>query len=350
MYGRETDRPARLEVIGVVAADVPALKSALADVAGPLLGTPCKEETMDRVSATRKMLDPTWLVPKDATVEQYRRLVSDDERDVLMNRWPKMPLGVLGGKTPQEAAGDPPLRARVLGAVLVLQAWSDPTGDGFDFNQLRAQLGLPTLEPIDPEVSKADEVPATRLIRLVVEKLSDEALATCYHRAVGLNAPAAIRKFAEAIVGRPGFEKRPERLRAFSALARLAQDSGLALEYVDRGRNAAEAEGQSSASFDLLELSIRFRRREGPEVGRLLRHIESQHLREPGVANALQQMLVQFGLLRPDGTPVEFPSREAPQEPVAEPTGQADEPGKLWLPDSQRPTGEKPRIWTPGMD
>ena len=82
---------------------------------------------------------------------------------------------------------------------------------------------------------------------------------------------------------------------------------------------------------------------------RLLRHIETQHGREPGVAEALQQMLIEFGLLRPDGTPAYAPRRPMEQPAPAAP-GEAAEPDKLWLPESQRPAGEKPRIWTPGMD
>jgi len=350
LYGRQTDRPARLDVLGVKAGDVAQIKSVLATAGGALLGEACKEEATGRASATRMLMSPNWVLPKDTTPQQYQQALSEDEQDALMNRWTQLPLGALGGKTPQDAAGDGALRIRLLAAILLVESWAAAGGSRFDFNQLRARLGLATLEPIDPEGVHVEEVPASRLGRLVAEKLSDQALVVCYRRAIGLNAAAATRKFAQELVGRATLEKQPERLRAYATLARLAEDSDRALGYVDQGRKAAEAAGQSSASWDLLELSYRFQRLEGAEVNRLLRHIESQHLREPGVAPALQDILVRFGVLRPDGTPARPAPRQAPAEPAAAVPGEADDSGKLWLPESQRPAGEKPRIWTPGMD
>jgi hypothetical protein len=258
-------------------------------------------------------------------------------------------LGVLGGKTPQEAAGDPALRTRLLAAILLVEAWADAAFCGFDFNQLRARLGLPTLEAIDPDGLKIEDVPATRLGRLVVEKLADADVVTCYQRIVGLGDMPAVTKFARAIAERPSFEKRPERLRAYASLVRAAEDSDQALTYIDQGRTAAEAAGESSARWDMMELSVRFRRGEGDVAMRLLRHIESQHGREPGVAEAIQQMLIEFGILRPDGTPA-YAAQRPPHGPAPATAAAADEPDKLWLPDSQRPAGEKPQIWTPGMD
>ena len=352
LYGRETDRPARLEVSGVSSGELAQLKTVLATAAGPLLGAPCKEEVVGRVSATRALLDSRWILPKDVSEKQLRQLFAEDERDALTNRWPQLALGALGGKTPQEAAADPALRIRLLAAVLLVESWTEPMGSRFDFNQFRSRLGLPTLEPVDPDGLKVEDLPATRLVRLVAEKLSDEALATCFRRTAGLNATAAVTKFGQTLVDRPSFEKQPDRLRAYAALARVAENLDRALACVDEGRKAAEAMGQSSAGWDLRELSLRFQRGEAAEANRLLRHIESQHAREPGVASALQNMLVQFGLLRPDGTPAYAPGRREPEEPAAAvpAPGQPDESGKLWLPESQRPAGEKPRIWTPGMD
>jgi hypothetical protein len=349
LYGRETDRPARLEVLGVAAGNLPQLKSVLAAAAGPLLGSPCKEEPSGHDSVTRSLLNPNWLMPKGTSPKQYQELLWEDEQDALANRWPQLPLGVLGGKTPQEAAADPALRIRLLAAILLVEAWAGSAFSRFDFNPLRARLGLPTLEPIDPDGLKIDDVPATRLVRLVVEKLSDDALVSVYRRVVGTNAMAAITKFAGAIVARASFEKQPERLRAYASLVRAAEDPDQALAYVDQGRKAAEGAGESSARWDMMELSLRYRRGEGDTAIQLLRHIETQHGREPGVADALQQMLIEFGLLRPDGTPAYVAQRPA-EGPAPAAPDEAAEPEKLWLPGSQRPAGEKPKIWTPGMD
>ena len=75
----------------------------------------------------------------------------------------------------------------------------------------------------------------------------------------------------------------------------------------------------------MMELSVRFRRGEGDEATRLLRHLERGHGREPGVADAIQQMLVDFGVLRPDGTPAYVARRppEGPTAPASQPVASA---------------------------
>ncbi|MHC4406794.1 MAG: hypothetical protein ACYTG0_44805, partial [Planctomycetota bacterium] len=117
------------------------------------------------------------------------------------------------------------------------------------------------------------------------------------------------------------------------------------------GRQLARQAGGSCAQWDLLELPIRMEQQEAEEASRLFGHLRNEHGNEPGVARALTEFLVAAGMLRPDGTPIpdhEAPSAEEP--PLAMPGQEAAEPGKLWTPESQKPPGEKPKIWTPGMD
>jgi hypothetical protein len=78
----------------------------------------------------------------------------------------------------------------------------------------------------------------------------------------------------------------------------------------------------------------------------LIQHIQGQHIEEPGVADALTRLLIEVGILRPDGTPMPPPTRQQPG-PVAmeEP---AAEPGRLWTPDSGPAQGGGGKLWTPG--
>ena len=52
-----------------------------------------------------------------------------------------------------------------------------------------------------------------------------------------------------------------------------------------------------------MELSLRFAERDGRQATRLIQHLQDRHLEEPGVREALTRMLIDVGLLRPDGTP-----------------------------------------------
>ena len=74
-----------------------------------------------------------------------------------------------------------------------------------------------------------------------------------------------------------------------------------------------------------MELSLHMERGEGQDVVRLIEHIQTAHIREPGVASSLVQFLVQMGMVRPDGTMVEPPGEE--ESAIATPAG------KLWTPD-----------------
>jgi len=351
LYGRQTDREARLEIIGAGAADLPQVKQLLAEAAGRELGALTREEVAERVSATRAMLDYRWRLPPGMTPEQYRGLAQEHERRILLDQWPRLPLGLFDGKSAEEAAGQEGFRLRLRGVVMLLEFWAGARGVGFDFNRLRERLGFPLPDSIDPEHFGTDPLPVSRLARVMVEKLSDDALVRSYYRALGAGATAAVRKLARAVIDRPSLAGREDASRAFRDLAQLAPDTGEALDYVDRGRTADEAAGRSSAPWDVMELHYRFQRLEGEHVGRLLNHLHSAHGREPGVAQAVNQLLMQYGLIGPDGRPA-APAPATPPEPeIVVPGSASTTGGALWTPGGgTAPAGEKPKLWVPGMD
>lgn len=101
-----------------------------------------------------------------------------------------------------------------------------------------------------------------------------------------------------------------------------------------------------------MELSLRIQLGEMPAVMQLIDHLQRQHAREPGVAQALVQLLMQTGLIGPDGRLAmgAAPGAAAPGV-AASPlmaSGAAPEPGKLWTPDAPQPTGKKKSsLWLP---
>ena len=76
-----------------------------------------------------------------------------------------------------------------------------------------------------------------------------------------------------------------------------------ALAYLDQARAVAEAAKKSTAPWDLAEFALRITRGEMAEADRLLYHIRDQHIKEPGVAQALYQILADAGIIGPDGRP-----------------------------------------------
>ena len=185
-------------------------------------------------------------------------MMAEHVRDAIFNRWPELKLGVLDGRSPREAAGDPACRTKLLAAILVLAQWTEQLSGAIDYNELRAKLGLPTLGPIDPKQQPIDDLPVVRLGRVSVEGLTDDDLIAAYYRAAAFNVRPALRKFATAIVERPSLADSTERLHAFTMLARTEVDIAKALEYVEQGRRATDKKKVSHATWDLMELSFQF--------------------------------------------------------------------------------------------
>jgi hypothetical protein len=347
LFGRQTDREARFEVTGVAADELPAAVALVREVAGEAIAPQAKQEVVGEWSASQRLLRTVWHPPRGTSPEQIRALVSEHLQHAILNRWPDLRLGVLGGRSPREVSGDESYRVRLLAAILVLEHWRERLPGELDFNELRARLGLPVLGPIDPRQQPAADVPVLRLQRLEVEGLSDEELISAYYRSGAFAIRPALRKFAQAIISRPSLAGRDEQHHAYATLARTEEDISRALEYIEQGRRAAEAKKRSSASWDLMELSLRFAQHNGAEAMRLIEHLQRHHLEEPGVGEALTRMLMDVGLLRPDGTPAIGPGSGEPAMAAAEEA--AAEPGRLWTPDSAEPgRGGGGKLWTPG--
>lgn len=351
LHGRQTDREPRLEAIAVSRAELDRVNASLAEVTSGQMSQPSKMEATGKTSISQDLMLHTWRLPEEATQADAQRLSEQNLEQALLERWPQTPLGLLDGKSPQEASSQDVYRVKVLAAILILDQWIELQGGQFDLNRLRSRLGLPTLDVIDPTPVDLRDLPLVRLSRLDTTKLTDEALRSLYNRALGFGARAATIKFALAMVERPSFAGHEDLLRAYMVLARTTPQPDKALEYVDRGRKAAEAAGRSSASWDLLELSFRFQRGEGQEAVRLIQHLERQHLREPGVGQALAELLMQVGVMRPDGS-LAVPAAQAAEESpgIVVPGAEAAQPGELWTPEGAAPQGEKPKLWMPGME
>ena len=226
LFGRETDRAARLEIIGLTKTQADQAKAILRQIGGDTLEPEPEETLMAKTSASHQLIAHRWVPPRGAPRAQVDALLVQDFRDALLNRWPDHPLGVLGGRSLRQAAGDPAARVKVLAAILVMQQWSGRSLAEFDFNDLRSQLGLPTLGPIEPQPGEIRTLPLVRLARVQVEKLSDDDLVLAFHRAGLYHAWDAARKFARAVIDRPAFARRPERMEAYRAPGPIGDDPG----------------------------------------------------------------------------------------------------------------------------
>ena len=344
VFGRQTDREARLQMT-FARPNLQAARAALADLCGPQLGAPGAEEKSGDIPATQWALSWNWRLPEDMAADQVHKLLVEQRRYSILEQWTKTPLTVLEGRTPEEAAADERLRIRLLAAILVLELSFQEASAAPVFDELRGRLGLPLPATIDPAAASLDQLPLARLHRVDWQKVDDGDLLSANRRAMFAAAHLALRQTAQAILGRDSLKEKVSPAQVYGLLARLEDDTRQAISYLDQARTSAEAAGQSTARFDLDELSLRLERGEPNEFGRVLSHIQSSHAREPGVAQALLQILVEAGLVTPDGRAVGRPPDEG--APLVVP-GEAAETGKIWTPDSDAGPGKKSALWVPG--
>ena len=199
----------------------------------------------------------------------------------------------------------------------------------------RAGLRVTSLSPV-------------RLTRLDVKKLSDDDLLITYQRAILYSAGRLLRKVGPELVSRPGIKGKVDFADVYELMSRLAGSSDEAIEFIRKAQEVAVAGGESPARYLMAEIPLRLERREVDEFRRLFERLSSKHIKEPGVAQALQQLLYQLGILRPDGS-MASPG-PAPGAPAAAPAS------GLWTPDQGAPAaaapaaGGKSKLWVPGMD
>ncbi len=347
VFGRQTDREARIELIATRGAEFEAARQVLSELLAQPLGFPEKEEVVRRTSPIQQAMTWRWHLPADITSQQRADLTRKQHRHVIVDVWPTLPNPVLGGKTPRDAAADPGNRIALSALVLNLElASSGVEGDG-PIAELREQLGLTAPQPIDPTGLDLKALPAPRLARLEVEKLSDNDLIDVYRRAAWLHFVPAMKRLAEEVIRRPSLENEPNKIdkaEAHGLLAEIAEDSAERMRHISSARQVAEKRGESSAPWDLSELAVALEQGDEENFQRLLAHIRDQHLQEPGVGEALMNLLAQAGLIPAGGAgmPPEMAMAGAPPPSPA---------AKIWTPGGDAPApagGKKSVIWTPG--
>jgi len=348
LYPRQTDREARLQLHVAESRDVESTKQSVMQLAGDLLSEPAPPTAAGQIPAADDVLNWNWRLPRDTSPDRIHRLMAQKRRQVLLEQWPDVPLPELFGKTLRQAAGSPELRNAVLACILLMEQQTERGSVRFDFNELRAALDFPVLGPIDPAELADRKIPIQRLARVIVEKLTDDELLQSFQLAQMSGAAEALRRLGREVVARPQLDGRADKAKVLALLAHFEEDTAQALELLNQATALTVRSGESPARLLLGQLELRLDRGEGAEVGQLVQRLSTHHAKEPGVGQALFNMLYQAGLVGADGRPV------VPLD--AEPVGaaasgpDAPESGRLWTPDSQQPAGKKGALWTPGMD
>ncbi|PHS06331.1 MAG: hypothetical protein COA78_14385 [Blastopirellula sp.] len=352
VFGKETDREARLEFSANRSDEFDTVKRQLKEVCGDLISDDCEEVVQGQIPNVQAALTWSWRLPDSMTAEQRSALVDEKREQVLLEKWTNLSLSELDGKSPKEVFGDSSKRAALGAALLILEISGQQQRWNFDYNRLRELLKLPVLESISSEDTDVMQLPVNRLYRLNAENLSDEELLTSYGRASIRGLNVSLKVFATEMLKRESVVNQVDKAELYGQLAKSADDSDSAIEYLRQAQTASVAEGKSPAIWKLAELSIQIEKRDAETAQAMINDIIEKHVREPGIAEAFSQIMYRAGLIGPDGQPTGAMPGAPPAE--AAPAAQASPDGGLWTPDGSSsgaaPEEKKSKLWVPGMD
>lgn len=348
VYGKQTDREARLELEVERSPRFEESKTKLMEVVGEYVDPSAKEEVVSQSSKVAFLLNPEIRFPRDITQPRAVELLTAHRDSVYMSVWPNTPFPSLDGKTAREAAQDPQLRIRVQALILNSELASEESRPDqvFDFNRLRQELGLPTRGVYTFSGEAISEVPVWMLARLDFANLSDDRLFECFELARMRNTRLAILRSGKEILNRPEMAKKMDLAEVYEALLSVSTDTKEALHYIESGRRMSMSKGKSPAPWYLLELQVHLSQYEPHEANRVIKLL-SRHSQEPGIQQALYQVLVRYGIISPDGRPRDLPAGGEPMQEEPAMAGPA-KPAELWTPESGDQKQES-KLWLPGM-
>jgi hypothetical protein len=286
-------------------------------------------------------------VPPETTADEYFKLRSAWQRKAMQEIWPATKSHLLDGKTPDEAKSDPAMKRRLAAVVLLAEFEYDDILTREDLNQLREKLGLPVAGDIDPTTFQASgapaDVPLIRVHRVDATKYSDEVLTRQMQRAELHRAVGAMMRLGAEAIRRTSLSP-AQRASVHGAMAMAGNDPSASIGHLKEAQKLAAEAKKSPAQFLLMELRLRFQRREAQDIERLLKTLMSKHGREPGVQQALASILQEMGLMNAGGLPP-----QAAAEPAIVMPGASEDSGKLWTPESASGPA-KSALWVPGME
>jgi tetratricopeptide (TPR) repeat protein len=342
LYGKQTDREARLELIVSDDHCKDESLSLLNEVFGQLMQGDGTESELGKVSVIDRVFRVDWHLPKGTNRDQFDTLM-EQYFPAMLDQYKQLSFHCLDGKTISEAAKIDQYKTRVHGLLVQLRSLlADRKGGKEASQKFITELGVTLPGPLDPaSVESVAELPPFQMQFLDLKKLSNEDLFDVHRSSMVLQMPGLLLKTVDEMLERDGFDLMPRDLM-LSMKAQATHDDDAALACLEEARAEAKKEGKPIGQFLLQEFEMRLERGLTEKLPSLLQTLRTNHLQEPGIEASLAQLLHRYGLIdedqimrgRANAMDPAVSSMAVPPaaEPAAAPAS-ADEPSKLWLPD-----------------
>lgn len=355
LFGKQTDRDARLELVLANLDGQDAATSVLQTICGDELGK--LEDTSDitEVPVLADALSWNPVFPEDTPQELMQQLSLTQRENSFRDIFPTLQLQAFNGRTAEELALDFNHRTKVQATLLIIETNLQCRDYQTDLNFVREKLGLVPLEPIDPTDVELSQITDVQLGRYDVTKMSTDQLAHSYQRCLVISFRKAIVAIAEEIIAR---DDKPQHLNladVYGSLLETRSTNEERIELIEKAKQAALDANQSPAIWILREIPLRIMSGDTQKASDLMQTVEANHIEEPGIREHFYQLLMQLGIINPDGSPAGGPA--APAQPgIIDPSASAPQAGGVWTPGNQEPQAsdkpstsgdDKPGLWIP---
>jgi tetratricopeptide (TPR) repeat protein len=359
LFGRQTDRAPMLVLQGIPKSESAAIEARLSkhfgnDVVGPPKRTAA-------VVPLRSLFHTSPPAVRVSSREEARKITVQMRDRYVVDLLLNASLQLFGGKTPLEAAADPATQRIRDGFFRFLRADAEWSEQPQALERIREAIG-------------AKPIPSRPLDQAMVNELQVDALATCEVPqglsgellAVGAQASQTyglqhtLRLVGKALL-EANLPAENEPLRALGHEVAMGTAAEGGVGSFDIAATAAKDWSTKHAPermpyFLLSEAQYRAMLLDMPGLQRTINRIMTDYRQDKDVIMRLQVLLIELGILNPDGSP------RQPGRPAAAPAAAAPSPasGGLWTPDG--PTSATPpasagqaagsgsKIWLPGME
>jgi tetratricopeptide (TPR) repeat protein len=353
VYGKQTDRAARIEVPSVLPLFVEQVRQSLVAALGDL---PLRDEVAFPVPFGLASEPRAAMLNRQSTRTEIDRLIRDFQASRLPGRIVAQAVGALGNRSLAEVASDDSVRMQREALMRTLENVEQLAQTAGVLESIRQAAGLQPLPTITVRTSDdVEEVDNPDLARTDCSELDAEGLAYLLQRAQLLDASVPLRRAATAALAREDSAEDVQlRASAYLALVDTTESADDALELLGQTKQFFEKWGLDKAQLLLMELPLRAKLGDSDGFQTVIRTLTADYRNREDVMAGLQQLLVSMGLINPDGSPRnEGPRSAMVAEGGASPAAQSS---GIWTPDggSAAPAAASSqgagKLWVPGMD
>lgn len=330
LYGKQTDRPARIEFVRVENESFDDAVKMLETLIGDGISGEPQQMNFDRANREADCVGWNWKLPDEVETDEHKRLIQDMKK-IVINRWADLKHDFVDGKSIREVAADPQYHPWIQAKLLQLRHLSG--GEAFSdkfLNQFRDELGVPQLEKLTPK--EGSFLSPIQMTRIDAENLDDESLIGYMQVAMMTQNNDALKALTPEALKREHVEG-VRRDICHVNMARFVDSHDEAFEHFSQSRAEAAKLGLPIGLLLVAEFEYRLRNGIEEKLDTLLSAIESRHMDEPNVEQELGRLFHAMGIT-PDGLP---PGSEAEMHPADTAAtaneGGSEESSGLWLPD-----------------